>query len=88
MPGVCQLPFSEAMTHQHPSGGIGGLLVTGKCWWTTGTKASPQSRPLQNMSPKCIATLISGVVYPPQLYMGERRATPRAIRDVHTGSEE
>ena len=35
------------------------------------------------MRPKCIATLIPGVVYPPQLYMGVRRATPRAIRDVH-----
>ena len=95
MPEVCKLSFSEAMTHQHPSGGIGGLLVTGKCWWTTGTKASPQSRPLQNMSPKCIATLISGVVYPPPSYIWVCEGLPpersgmctQAVRNRRPGFE-
>ena len=34
------------------------------------------------MRPKCIVTLIPGGI-PPQLYMGVKRPTPRAIRDVH-----
>ena len=93
MPEVCQLSFSEAMTHQHPLGGTGGLLVTGKCWWATGAKASPQSRPLQNMSPKCKATLISSVACPPPAIHGCAKGYPRsgvctqAVRNRRPGFE-